>query len=589
MDEHVTQTTELVKDYYYKYAKFVNIGGRTVPLYKDTLKLPQRRILIAAFNDTKKGNYVKSARIVGDCMGKYHPHGDCVFFNTEVYCLDGTCKTLKEIYDSGVEKIDVLAYDETTDNIKPAVAHSFRIGQRTKTTYKIHLSNGGVVECTDNHPFYVVGDGWVEAEKLKINDALQGGCVFENRNISVASCSKSSSMSIVHKIEKIEYDTEQDMYDFTVDGYANMAIVTKQSDTDVDLLFTHNSSIYGTLVNLVHDGMCEGRGNFGGNYGVESVPPAQFRYTEARISPLIKEIAFKYIDHVPTFINDLGTEEPMYLPTMLPLNLVQFADTAEWTSGIGVGIRFTLPKFKVEQAVALIKQLVEEGTYDSRKLPLYYQKISKPCPAGLFTNGDSTVTIKSRYNVSKNGKQITVTQFPPESNPINILNKIGTFVDRSKNYTDVLIKLERGKYANEYDLDKLFSSKVNLDMLFHDNNKIRRYSIPEIFLSVYEGFRDAVLLSLTKEKEAIEKKINTHILLQRIKPHLNPLNKHALQRITKAEKLEETVVRKLLSYSIDTICNSQETASQLKKDKKLVETKIDTIDEHCISLYGEVF
>ena len=54
------------------------ILDRALPRVEDGLKPVQRRILYTMnnLNMKPKGGFKKSARIVGDCMGKYHPHGD---------------------------------------------------------------------------------------------------------------------------------------------------------------------------------------------------------------------------------------------------------------------------------------------------------------------------------------------------------------------------------------------------------------------------------------------------------------------------------------------------------------------------------
>lgn len=56
----------------------MTIRERALPEIKDGLKPVQRRILYSMYNQGIKpnSNYKKSARIVGDVIGKYHPHGD---------------------------------------------------------------------------------------------------------------------------------------------------------------------------------------------------------------------------------------------------------------------------------------------------------------------------------------------------------------------------------------------------------------------------------------------------------------------------------------------------------------------------------
>jgi hypothetical protein len=417
--------TELVQNYYYDYAKFINLGGRTVPFYKDTLKAVQRRLLYASYLLTKNGSYVKSARIVGETMGKFHPHG--------------------------------------------------------------------------------------------------------------------------------------------------------------------NLSLDSTLVTTVHSGFLEGRGNFGSNVGVDPIDAAASRYTEVRLNPLIKEIAFKYIEDVPYYMNDLGVEEPCYIPTMLPLNLVQFSTHGEYTTGIGVGLSFTLPMFTLKSAVKFMKKLIKEGTCKKEDIPLVYKHISVPNTNKLFSTGADSINIVSAYNVSDNEKEINITEFAPGLKIKSALGKLGVYIDKSKDNTDVLVKLDRGKKASDYDLDKILSAQTRFQMLFHDNEKIRLYSVDEIFLSVYNTFKEAVLVSLNKDKDKAEYLVDTYQKLQKIKKYLNPLNKDTAQKIISNESYEEKEVRRLLSYSIDTFCKEDVIEDEAKKQLSDIVHNITNIDDFCLHLYEEAF
>ena len=67
------------------YAEFV-ILDRALPRVEDGLKPVQRRILYT-MNEmglTPDKPHKKSARIVGDCMGKFHPHGDSSVYDAMV-------------------------------------------------------------------------------------------------------------------------------------------------------------------------------------------------------------------------------------------------------------------------------------------------------------------------------------------------------------------------------------------------------------------------------------------------------------------------------------------------------------------------
>lgn len=74
-----------MKSAYIDYSMSV-IVARALPDVRDGLKPVQRRVLygMSELGLTSGGQYRKSARIVGDVMGKYHPHGDSSIYETMV-------------------------------------------------------------------------------------------------------------------------------------------------------------------------------------------------------------------------------------------------------------------------------------------------------------------------------------------------------------------------------------------------------------------------------------------------------------------------------------------------------------------------
>ncbi|MAW07698.1 MAG: DNA gyrase subunit A [Halobacteriovoraceae bacterium] len=87
MDKNISDISidKEMKDCYLDYAMSV-IVGRALPDVRDGLKPVHRRVLYAM---NSLGNYhnkpfLKSARVVGDVIGKYHPHGDAAVYSTIV-------------------------------------------------------------------------------------------------------------------------------------------------------------------------------------------------------------------------------------------------------------------------------------------------------------------------------------------------------------------------------------------------------------------------------------------------------------------------------------------------------------------------
>ncbi len=82
--------SDVIHDSMIPYTEHV-VMDRALPRVEDGLKPVQRRILYAMMElgVTPDKPFRKSARIVGDCLGKYHPHGD-----TSVY--DAMCRMAQE-------------------------------------------------------------------------------------------------------------------------------------------------------------------------------------------------------------------------------------------------------------------------------------------------------------------------------------------------------------------------------------------------------------------------------------------------------------------------------------------------------------
>lgn len=80
-----TRLEEVIGDRFGRYSKYI-IQERAIPDIRDGLKPVQRRILYGMneLKVTSNAPYKKSARIVGEVMGKYHPHGDSSIYDAMV-------------------------------------------------------------------------------------------------------------------------------------------------------------------------------------------------------------------------------------------------------------------------------------------------------------------------------------------------------------------------------------------------------------------------------------------------------------------------------------------------------------------------
>jgi DNA gyrase subunit A len=102
-----------LKRSYLDYAMSV-IVSRALPDVRDGLKPVHRRILFSMNENghTPDRGYVKSARVVGDVMGKYHPHGDVAIYDTLV--------RMAQPFSMGLLLIDGQGNFGSVDNDPPA-------------------------------------------------------------------------------------------------------------------------------------------------------------------------------------------------------------------------------------------------------------------------------------------------------------------------------------------------------------------------------------------------------------------------------------------------------------------------------------
>lgn len=205
-----------LKDSYLAYSVSV-ITSRAIPHLKDGLKPSQRRILYVLKDATYN---MKSARIVGDVLGKYHPHGDSAVYGTMVrlcqpfkmyvpygighgnfgsldasdspaaprYCLTGDAviktKTHGDISYNELALMYGLSqpYSEVDIDIEVKSMNG-EINKSTKLfhsgfhpTMELVLRNGLKIRGTKNHPVLTVVRGkslqWKTLETLTLDDVV---------------------------------------------------------------------------------------------------------------------------------------------------------------------------------------------------------------------------------------------------------------------------------------------------------------------------------------------------------------------------------------------------------------------------------
>lgn len=191
-----------MKKAYLDYAMSV-IVGRALPDVRDGLKPVHRRILYAMWQMgiVSSKPHKKCARIVGEVLGKYHPHGDvavydslvrmaqdfsmryrlvdgqgnfgCFTKDTKVALTDGRNLSFGQLTDEYKQGRKNYTYTINKNrDIEIAEIKNPRLTKKTQKLMKVILDNNEEIECTLNHKFMLRDGSYKEAKELKPGDSL---------------------------------------------------------------------------------------------------------------------------------------------------------------------------------------------------------------------------------------------------------------------------------------------------------------------------------------------------------------------------------------------------------------------------------
>ena len=199
-----------------------------------------------------------------------------------------------------------------------------------------------------------------------------------------------------------------------------------------------DSAIYEALVRMAQDfslryPLITGQGNFG---SVDGDPPAQMRYTEARLAPIASELLADLdrntVDFQANF--DDSISEPVVLPARIPNLLLNGA------SGIAVGMATNIPPHNLREICAAVELVIERPECSVDDLMEVVQGPDFPTAASIFNRaeirqafatGRGRITMQARVDLeeSRAGRhQIVVTELPYQVNKASLIERIADLV-----------------------------------------------------------------------------------------------------------------------------------------------------------------
>src|ERR687891_625268 len=302
-----------------------------------------------------------------------------------------------------------------------------------------------------------------------------------------------------------------------------------------------DSAIYETLVRMAQDfalryPLVDGQGNFG---SIDDDPPAQMRYTEARLGPiateLLRDIDADTVDFGPNY--DESTREPVLLPARFPNLLVNGA------AGIAVGMATNIPPHNLKEVIGAVNAFIDDPEIDMKGLMKHIKGPDFPGGGTImgtqgireaYRSGRGSVRLRAKAHVEplRGGKDaIIVTELPfmvKKGGDGGLITKIADLV-REKKVTGVsdlrdesdrsgmrlVIELKRGGDPAQVVLNQLYKrtamqQSFGVNMVALVDGVPRTLSLREL-VEHYVGHQKEVITRRTQHQLA-RAEARAHIL-----------------------------------------------------------------------------
>ena len=604
---------------YLDYAMTV-IVARALPDVRDGLKPVQRRILWTMHEMGLRSDrpYRKSAAIVGDVMGKYHPHGDVAIYDalarfaqdfTMRYppiqgqgnfgCFAGDMKVelVNGEHKSFVELVDMVRHGVRAEiftldahrNVRIKPLRAPRLVKRDATVVKVTLANGQEVVCTPDHRFMMRDGTYREAGKLKGKDQLMpfARTAIPERLHRTGAFPVPAGLAAA--VASVEPAGKADVYDLSVDVTQNFALAAG--------IFVHNS--------------------------IDDDPPAAMRYTEARPSAiaaeLIADIERETVDWYPNYDN--RHQQPSVLPARLPNLLVN------GSTGIAVGMASNIPPHNLREIAEATKRLIDDPELTNDDLcdtmlgpdfpgggVIYRYDEQKNIETGAieridairraYANGRGRIMMRARAHTEdgKGGRQsIIVTELPYSVNKATLIEKIAELVqskrlggisdlrdESDREGMRIAIEVKRDDNAQRV-LNNLWKatamqSAFNLNMLALVDSQPKTLSLKDV-LQAHIDFRKQVITRRT-EFDLRKARDRAHIL-EGFKIALDHIDE--IVKTIRASKSPDTALANLREkFSLSELQARAILEMQLRRLTGLERQKIEDEYRETITLIAEL-
>lgn len=344
--------------------------------------------------------------------------------------------------------------------------------------------------------------------------------------------------------------------------------------------------------------MFETQGNWGDNYGN---PPSAPRYLECRLNDTARKLYFSLIDQAP-FENFEVEEEPLYLPTLFPLALLQgcFSVGQGTPNPLIPDLQFDdLKKFIINYIKTGEKHVTKQNFVrfvDYDKIRNDKNKDNSVCDVLNTGKGsiyyspkvelkDNTITISNLYILAQFSSLIDRFKDDIQADKIDIRDESGEervwVIEKVKNKCfdmEECAKIVKAK----------FTYKENYAMYFHDEEgRVKPYSLGEIIEACYGKYKEAYNKKLNKEIDILCEQKMIFECLALMSQHTDIVIDNKItdeQKISKIrtainKEYNEYIIGKCLQKPISYLKNDEKAIEKLEKDIKVKQNQIVNIDK----------
>ncbi|MEZ4553783.1 MAG: DNA gyrase subunit A [Dehalococcoidia bacterium] len=312
-----------------------------------------------------------------------------------------------------------------------------------------------------------------------------------------------------------------------------------------------DSAIYDTLVRLAQDfslryPLITGQGNFG---SIDGDPPAQMRYTEARLAPIAAEMLADLdrntVDFYPNF--DDSMQQPSVLPARIPNLLLNGA------SGIAVGMATNVPPHNLRELCDAVALVIDRPDITVDELMQVVRGPDFPTAGSIFNReeirqayatGRGRVTMQAKLELeeSRAGRvQIIVTELPYQVNKATLIERIADLVrgKRIEGISDLRDESDRQGMRIVIELSRTASYAAVRNQLF--KHTALRSTFPVNMLALVDGrpqvitLREALQAFIDHRRDVIRRRSEFDLEKARERAHI-------LEGLLKALDLMDQVI-----------------------------------------------